>query len=178
MRNIVCHNPSSMKHYFLTFLFSLLLLTSCMNVRQITKGNLPENESFNFYFYNYVSVSSKQKKLFNNCKVYLTHIKNSQKKTKEIIVWYSCDSLLPIKFFAGTDSVSGKPKVNYMIADTSKNFIIPINDEEKEVLLTTNKYLSNLGYPTYDIKGFKFLTTEVTTTGLPFLAPTLKYYRK
>jgi len=149
-----------------------------MNVREVSKGSLPENETFNFYFYNYVSVASKQNKLFKNCKVYLTHIKNSEKKIKENIVWYSCDSLLPIKYFLGTDSVSGKPKLQFMIADTSKNFLIPINQNEKQVFLITNKYLSSLGYPTYDIKGFKFLSTEVTSTGLPFLTSTLKFYRK
>jgi hypothetical protein len=149
-----------------------------MNVRQISKGNLHEKETFNFYFYNYVSVDSKQKKFLNNCKVYLTHIKNSDKKITEIIFWYTCDSLLPIKYFLGTDSVSGQSKTIFMIADTSKNFLIPITQNEKEVFLITNKYLAGLGYPNYDIKGFKFLSTEVTKTGLPLLSSTLKYYRK
>ena len=34
---------------------------------------------------------------FRNCKVFITQIKNSEKKIKEGIIWHTCDSLLPVK---------------------------------------------------------------------------------
>jgi hypothetical protein len=168
----------SIKYYYVTLLIGLAFWPSCMNIRELSRGNLSENATFNFYYYNYVDLNLGQKNTVKSCKVYLTHIKNSEKKIKEAIVWYSCDTLLPIKYFLTTDTISGTDKLTFMIADTSNNFLTVINEDEKAVFLRTNKYLSKLGYSTYDIRGFKFLTTEVTMTGFPFLATTIKYYKK
>jgi len=76
-----------MKHSLL-IAFLLLFTISCENIRQIARRELNENESYNFYFYNYVSVGDNNKKLFRNCKVFMTDIRNSEKKIKENIFWY------------------------------------------------------------------------------------------
>jgi hypothetical protein len=165
-----------MKHSLL-ITFLLLFIVSCENIRQIAKGDLNENEFYNFYFYNYTSVGDKNKKLFRNCKVFMTHIMNSDKIIKENIFWYSCDTILPIKFFVTTDSTNGL-KPNILIADTSNNYLVPINENEREVFAITNKYFSKEGYPTYAIKGFKYLSREDSLTRMPFLKTTIKYYRK
>lgn len=166
-----------MKHSLL-ITFLLLFIVSCTNVRQVARGDLNENESYNFYFYNYTSVGHNNKKLFRNCKVFMTHIKNSDKKIKEIIFWYSCDTLLPIKFFITADSINGPARPNFLIADTTTNYLFPVNENEQEVFANTNKYLSKEGYPTYAIKGFKYLSRQDSLASMPFLKTTIKYYRK
>ena len=167
-------------NYSLILTLLLLSLMSCANIRQIAKGHLNENESYNFYFYNYVYVSDKNKKKFRNCKIFMTHIKNSNKKIKENIFWYSCDTILPIKFFVTTDNTNGLVKTNFLIADTTSNYLIPITDSERQVFDITNKYLLKQGYLTYEIKGFKTLSSQ-DTLGLarkPLLKTTIKYYKK
>ncbi len=84
----------------------------------------------------------------------MTHIKNCDKKIKENIFWYSCDTILPIKFFVTIDSTIGL-KPLFLIADTTTNYLVPINENEREAFAITNKYFSKKGYPTYAIKGFK-----------------------
>ena len=146
-------------------------------MRRISRGDLNENESYNFYFYSYTSVGEHNKKLFRNCKVFMTHIKNYDKKIKENIFWYSCDTILPIKFFVTIDSTIGL-KPLFHIADTTTNYLVPINENEREVFAITNKYFSKIGYPTNAIKGFKYLSRQDSLARLPFLKSTIKYYRK
>jgi hypothetical protein len=166
-----------MKHS-LKITFLLLSFISCTNVKQIAKGELSDNKTYNFYFYNYIYVSSNSKNLFKNCKVYMTHIKNSHKKIEEIIFWYSCDTVLPIKYFVTSDSLNGLAKSNFLIADTTTNYLISITEDERQVFDVTNKYLSGEGHPTYLIKGFRPLSQQDSLVKAPFLKTTIKYYRK
>lgn len=108
----------------------------------------------------------------------MTHIKNSEKKIKENIFWYSCDSILPVKFFITKDSLNGLSKVNLLIVDTTTNYLIPINENEREVFDITNQYFAKTGYPTYAIRGFKFLSRKDSLARMPFLKTTIKYYQK
>ena len=108
----------------------------------------------------------------------MTQIKNSDKKIEENIFWYSCDTILPIKFFVTTDSTNGLAKSNFLIADTTTNYLIPITENERQVFDVTNKYISKEGYPTYVIKGFKSLSRQDSLARTPFLKTTIKYYGK
>jgi hypothetical protein len=165
-----------MKHYLLISFF-LLSLVSCINVKQIAKGNLKNNETYNFYFYSYTYVSDKNKKLFRNCKVFMTHIKDQNKKIKENIFWYSCDTMLPIKYVGTKGSTNVTDKSNFLIADTSMNYSVPITENERDVFEITNKYFSKEGYPTYEIKGFTSLGPQDSLARLPFLETTTKFSR-
>jgi hypothetical protein len=151
---------------------------SCANVKQIAKGDLKDKETYSFYFYNYTNVNAKNKKTVKNCKVFMTNIKTQDKKIKENIFWYSCDTKLPIKYLPTTTSTNLTAESNFLIADTTTNYSVPVTENEQEVFDVTNKYLSKEGYPTYTIKGFRALSQQDSLARIPFLKTTIKCCRQ
>lgn len=162
----------------------LLLLTvslfvfSCANVRPISQGKLDYNESYSFYSFSYNNIGMPNKKFFESCKVFITHIQNEKHKVKERIISYSCDSIMPMVFFVTQNAISQKYQVEYLITDTTANFLIPLDENHKQVFAAMNSYFSQKGFPTYDIKGFRIFSKKDSLAYLPMLKTALSFNHK
>ena len=161
--------------HLLVFLWRLT--ASCIDVKDISKGSLEANDSYNFYNYGYYSDRNSNHSM-KSCKVFIAHIKGPDRKVKENIFWYSCEPMLPVKYFKILDSATGQLKDKFLVADTAADYSIPLSVNERTLFDAINKDLVQKGYPTFAVKGFSVPVDDTALTLLPFLKTTLSFYRK
>ena len=152
-------------------------LVSCLNVRRAARGELPNGSHFEVLYFDYVKVPKSMRA--KDCKVFNTQIRNSQNKRTEQLIWYSCDSMLPVKvFFTKSSDTSREIKGNFLIADTTDHFSVPLTENESTAFAATNAYFVDHHYPSFPIRGFRAPSREDSLRYLPFFrqALHLKYY--
>ena len=158
------------------FLFCMLAV-SCTNVRRAAKGYLGNGSHFEILYFSYISAGHRAR--VRNCDIFNARIKNRERKIKEELVWYSCDSMLPMKiFFTKTSDTVRLFTINLLIADTTGNSTFSLNEEEQKTLWAMNAWFANHHYPACTIRGFKTLSKKDSLLQVPFLRRTilLKYY--
>jgi hypothetical protein len=149
-----------------------------MNVRRAAKGELPNGSHYEVLYFDYVNVDKSMRA--KNCKVFNTQIKNSQNKITEQLIWYSCDSMLLVKvFFTKSSDTARNLKGNFLVADTTDHFSVPLTDNESTALASMNACLVDHHYPGFPIKGFRSPSRQDSLRYLPFFrqALHLKYYK-
>lgn len=152
-------------------------LVSCLNVKRAAKGELPNGSHFEVLYFDYVNVSKSMRA--KNCKVFNTQIKNSQNKWIEQLIWYSCDSMLPVKVFLTKSSdTPRKLKGNFLVADTTDHFSVPLTENESTAFASMNACFVDHHYPAFPIRGFRAPSRQDSLRYLPFFRQTLhlKYY--
>jgi hypothetical protein len=159
-----------------TILLSATLL-SCLQVRRAARGDLPNGSHFEVLYFDYVKVPRSM--YAKDCKVFSTQIRNSQNKWTEQLIWYSCDSMLPVKVFLTRYSdTSRELKGNFLVADTSDHFSVPLTENESTAIAATNTWYADHQYPKFPIRGFSAPSRRDSLRYLPFFRQVLrlKYY--
>ncbi len=152
-------------------------LVSCLHVRRAATGELPNGSHFEVLYFDYVKVPRSMGA--KNCKVFNTQIKNSRNKWTEQLIWYSCDSMLPVKvFFTRSSDTSRELKGNFLVADTTNHFSVPLTENESTAIAATNTCFADHHYPTFPIRGFSVPSRRDSLRYLPFFRQVLrlKYY--
>ena len=160
------------------FLF-LTLFVSCTNVKRITKVPLENGNYFEIFYFPYFTVERSVR--VRDCEIFNTQIKNKQHKIKEELIWYSCDSMLPLKvYFTSSADSTHNLVTNLLIVDTTGNAKFPLSDEEQKAFWAMNAYFSDHHLPAYSVHGFKNLSKQDSTRRLPFLskAVLMEYYKR
>ena len=153
---------------FASYFLLLTLFLSCTNVKRITKMPLENGNYFDIFYFHYVKVERRAR--VRDCKIFNAQRKNQQHKITEELIWYSCDSMLPLKiYFTSSADSTHQLVTNLLIADTTGKAKFPLSDEEQKAFWAMNAYFSNHQLPAYSVHGFKNLSKQDSITRLPFL---------
>lgn len=169
-----------MKIYSL-FLFSFaLVLTSCANIKPISKGKLSENKSYDFSYFVYEDVNAKNHgHAVKSCKIFISQIKDKDQRVREKIIYYSCSSLAPLKILYNTDKTGKGSGQEYFIGVTDNDFVSPTTEDEAKQLLMMDDHKTKGDYPHYaGIKGFRVPALKDSLEKLPFLKSVEKNHKR
>lgn len=161
--------------YLLFFTFFI----SCTNVKKAVNGQLDDGNYFELLYFPYVSMEHHRG--VRDCRIFSAQIKNKQNKIMEELIWYSCDSMLPLKiYFTQTADTPRRFITNLLIADTTVNARFPLTDEEEKTFWAMNAYLVDHHFPAFIVHGFATLSKQDNARRLPFVkqAVLMKSYHR